>query len=220
MFGGEKTDTFGFLLPAAGTRRKMTRTVLRTTRIVFWLLFPMAVFIVVGALQAWDSGRAKVMQEKHLSMSDTLNLRWHYTPKDVETFWGRLGHDGMGAERRFLEEDLTFPTFYGGAFVLSLLSLLTLAGRTWSRWVLVLPVAIGVAGDWIENLTQLNQLHVFMAGGPLNSDAIARSSVATDAKLAGVIVSTLLLIALSRIAQQRPEVPESSSELSQLGHRR
>jgi hypothetical protein len=45
-------------------------------------------------------------------MSDTLNMRWHYATSDVETFWGKkLGGDGLVAERKFLEEDLTFPTF-------------------------------------------------------------------------------------------------------------
>jgi len=160
------------------------------------------------------------MQDKHISMSATLNMRWHYTTSDVETFWGTLGSDGQVAERRFLEEDLTFPTFYGGALLVSLLSLLSLTRRPWNRWLLVLPVVIGVAGDWIENLTQLNQLHVFMAGGPLNADAIALSSAATDAKLAGVIAATLLVIALSWIAITQPATATSASEFSQLGHRR
>jgi hypothetical protein len=215
-----KTDISSFRLRDAHTRSNHPRTMARTARAIVWLLFPTVVFVVVGRLQALDSGRAKVMQEKHIAMSETLNLRWHYTMSDAEMFWRRLGPDGQVAERRFLEEDLTFPTFYGGALVLSLLSMLSLTGRPWKRWLLVLPVAIGVAGDWIENLTQLNQLHVFMAGGSLDPDAIAKSSVATDAKLAGIILATLLLIALSWIALRKPAPANSPSALSQLGHRR
>jgi hypothetical protein len=214
-----KTDISGFRLRDAHTRSNMPRTMTKTARVIVWLLFPTVVFVVVGWLQALDSGRAKVMQDRHIAMADTLNLRWHYTASDAEKFWGKLGPDGQVAERRFLEEDLTFPTFYGGALVLSLLSLLSLTGRPWKRWLLVLPVAIGVAGDWIENLTQLNQLHVFMAGGSLDPDAIAKSSVATDAKLAGVILATLLLIALSWIAFRQPAPANSPSQLSQLGNR-
>src|SRR5262249_47467349 len=108
----------------------------------------------------------------------------------------------------------------GGALLVSLLSLLSLTRRAWNRWLLVLPVVIGVAGDWIENLTQLNQLHVFMAGGPLDADAIALSSAATDATLAGVITTTLLVIALSWIGIKQRVTATSASELSQLGHRR
>ena len=59
-----------------------------------------------------------------------------------------------------------------------------------------------------------------MANRPLDADAIAWSSAATDAKLAVIITATLLVIAMSWIAFKQPAAATSPSELSQLGHGR
>jgi len=175
-------------------------------RVIAVLIFPVAVFLAVAKLQSSHSGRDAALAAANLSSRDTLNMRWHYDTADVDRFWGRLGSSGRVAEQRFLEEDLIFPTFYGGALALSLYWMLSMARLSWKRWLVLLPVVIGVVGDWTENLTQLDQLRNYIANGinGLDADAIFRSSLATDAKLSGVIVADILLLVLAWMAITRP----------------
>ena len=128
-----------------------------------------------------------------------------YDKDDVNKFWGALGNDGRLAEQEFLKEDLIFPLMYGGALALSLGWVLSMSGLSWSPWLIVLPVVIGVVGDWAENLIQLEQLQRYIDKGKdgLDPGAILRSSIATDVKLAGVLLSSLLLLALVAIFLKR-----------------
>jgi hypothetical protein len=196
----------------------MTRTVVRTLVV---LAIPVVVFAGVGRLQSWHSGRDAAMRAAGLSQHDTLNMRWHYDAKDIDRFWTALQESGRVAERTFLQEDLVFPLFYGGSLAFSLLWLRPRTRVSWKPWHVLLPVLLGVVGDWTENLTQLNLLRGYIPQRPesLNQAAVDLSTFATDVKLGGITVATILLLALTWLAIARP-ASARSADFSQVGHRR
>jgi hypothetical protein len=196
----------------------MMRNVVRA---VVVLVFPIAVFLGFGRLQSWHSGRDAAMQAAGVSQADTLNMRWHYDAKDVDRFWSALQATGRTAERKFLQEDLIFPVFYGGALALSLLWLLPRTRLPWNPRLVILPVVAGVLGDWTENLTQLGLLRGYVPQHleSLNPTAVNLSTFATDVKLGGIIIATVLLLVLTCAAIVRP-ASERSADLSQVGYRR
>lgn len=163
------------------------------------LVFPVVVFFAFASRQAAHSGRDIALKNVSPTDAKPLNTRLHYDVNDVDYFWGALGKDGRLAEQRFLKEDLTFPLFYGGALMLSLGWLLWKGGLSWSPWLVMLPVLLGMIGDWIENVIQLGQLQRYIDSGKsaLDPAAILRSSLATDLKLVGIAASDVLLIALA-----------------------
>jgi hypothetical protein len=150
------------------------------------LLFPTIVFLVFAARQSAHSGRDVALTHVNPADAKPLNTRLHYTVNDVDYFWRALGKDGRLAEQRFLKEDLTFPLIYGGALMLSLRWLLWATELSWSPWLVMLPILLGMIGDWIENTIQLDQLRHYIDAGRKGLDpaAILRSSLATDLKLA------------------------------------
>ena len=196
----------------------MTTTVVRTLVV---LAFPVIVFLGLGRLQSWHSGRDAALYAAGLSQQDTLNTRWHYDANDVDRFWNALQESGRAAERKFLLEDLMFPVFYGGALTLSLLWLLPRTRLSWTPWLVVLPVLAGVAGDWTENLTQLALLRRYVPQhlDSLSLSAVNLSTFATDVKLGGITIATVLLLVLTFAAIAKP-APTRSADLSQIGHRR
>ena len=201
------------------TRRKigaMTRTVVRTLVV---LAFPVVVFLGLGRLQSWHSGRDAALRAAGLSQRDTLNMRWHYDANDIDRFWNALQESGRTAERKFLQEDLIFPLFYGGSLAFSLLWLRPRTRLSWKPWLVVLPVVVGVVGDWTENLTQLSLLRGYIPQRPgsLNLTAVALSTFATDVKLGGITVATILLLVLTWLAIARPASARSTLDFAQLG---
>ena len=163
------------------------------------LALPTVVFFAFAARQSAHSGRDVALSHVNPADAKPLNMRLRYDVNDVDSFWKALGKDGQLAEQRFLREDLTFPLIYGGALMLSLGWLLWESELGWSAWLVMLPVLLGMAGDWIENTIQLDQLQRYIdAGKPgLDAGAIVRSSLATDMKLVGIAAGGFLLIALA-----------------------
>jgi hypothetical protein len=163
------------------------------------LIFPAVVFLAFGARQSAHSGRDVALKNINPTDAKPLNLRLHYDVNRVDYFWGALGKSGQLAEQRFLEEDLTFPLIYGGALMLSLGWMLWKSELSWSPWLVMLPVVLGMIGDWIENVIQLDQLQRYINAGKngLDAGAIFRSSLATDIKLAGIASADVLLIVLA-----------------------
>ena len=162
------------------------------------VVFPTVVFVGVATLQSAHSGRDQALKSATPQNPTPLNMRLYYDNDVVDSFWGALGKSGRVAEQRFLEEDLVFPTLYGGAIAGSLLWLLPVTGLSWRPWLVVSPLVVGVMGDWTENLIQLEQLRRYGALGKngLDASAIRLSSLATDLKLAGVTLSGVLLLVL------------------------
>jgi hypothetical protein len=127
-----------------------------------------------------------------------LNFRLNgYDSTAASAYWEWLGSDGRLAERRFLEADLVFPFLYGGAMLASLLLAWTALGRAFDPTWLVIPVAITVLSDWIENLLHWRQLKHFLQSEPLQAQWIEIASIATSVKLVFFSISMLLILVLS-----------------------
>jgi hypothetical protein len=169
--------------------------------IALMLVVPAAVSIGGAALLTRLSGRATVtaqlakLPEEHRK---PLNSRWRYDRTAVEQHWRALDEDAIAAETRFLEMDLVYPFAYGGAFLTALLLGWAMLGRPFNPVWLLVPVAVTVIADWVENLTVLPQIRAYAAGGAaaLDGGRVAIASVATAVKLAGIIALLVLTIAL------------------------
>lgn len=61
----------------------------------------------------------------------------------------------------------------------------------------MLPVVVGMIGDWTENLMQLDQLPRLITRSGIGEVAIALSSPATDIKLGGIAVASVLALWLA-----------------------
>jgi len=166
---------------------------LNLVKVVIALAFPTVVFVVFNRFQEARSGRDVTLAHMQ-PVVKPLNMRLHYNVDDAVRFWGALGDNGRRAEEAYLKLDLTFPLIYGGALMISLGWLLMASGTTWRPWLVMLPVVVGMIGDWTENLIQLDQLPRYMPSGPsgLDAGAILQSSVATDIKLGGIAVASVV----------------------------
>jgi hypothetical protein len=131
-----------------------------------------------------------------------LYVRWKgYSSYEVALYWQRLNDrplpNMLPAERFLLRIDLLFPFLYGSAFALALLSAAHVLGWPLRQPNLVLvPVAIAVLADWIENLVLLAQLERFAKKGHVSIDWIQVASAATTLKTVAVAVSMLACVAL------------------------
>ena len=163
------------------------------------LAFPTVVFLLFGSVQANKSGRQEALARNVPANMKPLNMRWGgYRPEDVDAFRTVLGLDGRIAERRFLEYDLTFPTFYGGALIASLLWTSTALLGGGLPWLVISPVIVGMLADWTENLVQLEQLHRYVPGqaSSLDANAIHVASLATVVKLVSLSIASITLLVI------------------------
>ena len=123
-----------------------------------------------------------------------------YDTTAVARHWDVLDERALQSERRFLELDLIFPTFYGTALAFALWLAWAAAGTTFSPvWIIVL-VAITMIADWTENLIHLSQLQLYMQSGHIGLQPgwIQIASVATSVKLLfffGILAFTMFLTA-------------------------
>ena len=160
---------------------------------VILLLFFLPIFVFGGG--AWIasavSGRHAVVEQQ------PLNQRPGYDTKDVAQYWGALDSSGLRAEQRFLELDLVFPTLYGLALAVSLLTISAMLRSPIHTAWLIAPVVVTVVADWIENLVQLDQLRNFIESGEkgLSAGWIHLSSTVTIVKLLFGVISFLVLFA-------------------------
>ena len=94
--------------------------------------------------------------------------------------------------------DLVFPTLYGTALAVSLVTASAMLGSpVHVAWV-VAPVVVTVLADWVENLVQLDQLRNYIESG--ETGLVARwihvASTATIIKLLFFSISSLALLVL------------------------
>ena len=124
-----------------------------------------------------------------------LNQRWlGYDAGAAAGYWKALGEAGrLAAEPRFLELDLVFPTLYGTAFAVSLVTASAKLGCPLHVAWVIAPVVVTVIADWVENLVQLDQLRDVTA---LDPKWIRVASTATIVKLLFFSISSLALIVL------------------------
>lgn len=118
-----------------------------------------------------------------------------YSVAEAKAYWALLAGD-VASERHMLKVDLAFPVAYGVAFATALLlAWSTLAWSVNPVWLLA-PVAVLVAADWTENIVQLGQLARLNAKGEgeLSATWIGVASLATQLKLAMLLVCTILTI--------------------------
>lgn len=178
-------------------------------RILLVIALPIAVFLGGTFVMSRLTGRGRVVErlERMAGPADRppLGQRLHYDAGAAHRHWGALDDVTRAAEERFLELDLVFPFFYGGALVVSLLIAWATLGRPFHPAWLVGPVAGAVGSDWVENLVQLAQLRRYARGGAhaLQDGWMAVASAATLVKLAGVALASLgLLVLVAVIALQ------------------
>ena len=169
--------------------------------VILLVLLPIVVFMGGARVMLMISGRPTVEGQK------PLNQRWFgYDTKAVDGYWGALDTPGHRAEQRFLELDLVFPTLYGTALAVSLLTASAmLGGPVPVAWV-VAPVVVTVVADWVENLVQLDQLRNHIESGEkgLVTRWIRVASTATIVKLLFVSISSLALLALLLMLLRSP----------------
>ena len=129
-----------------------------------------------------------------------LNMRFlGYDTDAVARHWGALDDRALQSERRFLELDLIFPTFYGAALSFALWRAWNAASVNYSPlWIIVL-VAITMIGDWIENLIHLSQLRLYVENGKgsLQPGFIQVASAATSIKLFFFMGALVLIVILT-----------------------
>lgn len=163
---------------------------------------PFVVFFFGADLMAKLGGRQQITQrlsDQAKADRTGLGLRiFGYDLEAVSRRWAALDPDTRQLERRSLELDLMFPFFYGGALAAALLLAWAALDRPFRPVWLILPVAVTIVADWIENLVQLAQLRLFDASGKagLQSGWIKIASAATTTKLVFYCGSTLLLLGL------------------------
>lgn len=147
----------------------------------------LVVFFGGAALQNKLSGRVNVSGQKPLYRRKT-----GYSVRDVDSYWKALGPAGQKAEKRFLNLDLLFPVFYGGALLWAFwLYWDASRGFPWAAGAVILLVL----SDWTENTAQLVELGRFMGGNALRPVAVGLASVATVVKYWSGVVCVLLLLA-------------------------
>jgi hypothetical protein len=173
---------------------------------------PFAAYVSAGLIMIFISGHNYVKgQLKERAAPDQrtpLYMRWGgYAVTDVAQHWGVLDPRALESERRFLQLDLLFPLFYGGAFVVALLRVWADAGNAFSTILLIAPAVITVLADWTENLIQLAQLRLYVENGKdgLQAGWIKIASAVTITKLyffAGTFV-VLIALAIYKVVRRR-----------------
>jgi hypothetical protein len=175
-----------------------------------WL--PVIACLSAGLIMIVASGHTYVTQqlEERAAPNDRtqLNMRLQgYDTTDVAQLWGVLDRRALDSERRFLQLDLLFPLFYGGAFLLALLRVRRDLDKAFSPVWLIAPVAITVLADWTENLIHLAQLRSYVEQGNegLQAGWIQIASAATIIKIVFFVGTLVLLIYLAiwRIVRPR-----------------
>jgi hypothetical protein len=153
------------------------------------LVLPAVVLLGGGSLMDAVVGRVTIDGIK------PLNTRPGYSPAAIHRYWSEIAREGareqpprdaIAAERRFLQLDLAFPFFYGGALMAGLLAGATALGRRQLTPLFIGLVAFGMLADWVENTTQLTLLARFKADDPTTTLGwVGRvAGVATFLKLA------------------------------------
>jgi hypothetical protein len=175
-----------------------------------WL--PVVAYFGAGLIMIAASGHTYVTQqlEEKAAPNDRtgLNMRLQgYDTADVAQHWGVLDRRALASEHRFLQLDLLFPLFYGGAFLLALLRVRRDLGQAFSPAWLIAPVAITALADWTENLIHLAQLRSYLEQGNegLQAGWIQIASAATIIKIVFFVGTLVLLIYLAiwRIVRPR-----------------
>jgi hypothetical protein len=168
------------------------------------LTFPAIVFIGGAYIMSKLSGREYVTDHLRdtLHPADAKLLNQRLTGYDVEgvsRHWGALDDESRTIERHFLEMDLVFPFVYGAALAGALLFAWAALGRPCHPLWLLLPIAVTVVADWIENLALMRQLRLYAESGKagLEAGGIQIASAATMTKLVCFFSASLLLLCLT-----------------------
>jgi len=165
-------------------------------KLLMALGLPLAVFLAGGSWMMKVTGRGN-FPETAAPESTPLHFRFGgYDVAEVRAYWDWLGADGRLAELRFLELDLLFPLFYGGAILLGLFLIWDALGRPFPRRRLTAPVFVNLIADWTENLTLRHQLRRFLDNEPIEEGWIALAGQATTVKILCFSLAWLLLLGL------------------------
>jgi hypothetical protein len=166
-------------------------------RAVLIIALPIASITLGGSLMMRSTGRDQFPQTE-VAASAPLHFRLAgYRPQDVIDYWTWLGPDGRIAEQRFLQADFFFPCGYASALLLSFYLATRLFRRPPKLCWLILPIAVTVSADLLENTMHLQQLGKFMRGEQLQPHWIQCASIATSSKMIFFWFNLILACALS-----------------------
>jgi hypothetical protein len=171
-----------------------------------WL--PTLVYVGAGLVMIKLSGHDYVKERLNQKAASEdrrgLNMRLRgYDTDAVARQWSALDERALQSERRFLQLDLAFPLFYGGALAIALRQAWMASGRSFPGMVPIAVIALTMIADWTENLIQLSQLRLFEehGAGGLQDVPIQIASAATTVKILFFTSAVLLIIilAISRV---------------------
>jgi hypothetical protein len=181
------------------------------------LCLPVLIYIVCVTIMwvASDQNYAAKQWQDNANGEDRMPLYARpqgYDADAVARHWGALKDDqrALRSQRLFLQLDLFFPLFYGGALAVSLWRVWTVMDERFSRIWLFAPLIVTMVADWTENLAQLSQLRRFVEVGTtgLQPEWIQVASIATTIKVLFFFVTVVLLIVLAyRNAVHRTKLP-------------
>jgi hypothetical protein len=176
------------------------------TRAIVALALPTLVFVGGASLMSRLTDRQAVRERLNRDFPDNprpLNMRFGYDVATVREMWSSLDPAMQDSEQRFLQLDLVFPLVYGAGLAVGLLLMWAAAARPVNRaWLLAL-VGITIVADWIENLTQLQQLRRFLVDQRLDAGWIGLASAATMVKLTFFTAAASAILILTAIAVYR-----------------
>lgn len=177
-------------------------TIKTIIKIIFIIVLPAFTLIVGDKIISKITDRHTTLKLyealEHEEDRTPLNLRLTgYDSHAVERHWAALNTEtSQTSERHFLQADLVLSVFYSAAFFVSLLLAWSLINKQFPLTWLILPLAITLLVDWIENIIHLWQLERFAHTGELQNQWIKIASIATSAKFLFFIFTYLLLLTL------------------------
>lgn len=160
------------------------------------LVFPLSVFVIAGIGMNAITNRPPAIEELRKELGPLNEKAFGYGKAAFRTFYKDLKADGRKVEKTFLELDLIFPFFYGGALAISLLLVWSMLGRPFNpAWIFV-PVVLAVAADWTENLVHLGLTRNVPITGNFDPGAVwvGIASTATIVKIWVLLGSYLSLV--------------------------
>ena len=175
-------------------------------RAIVALAVPTLVFVSGASLMSRLTDRQAVRERLNRDFPDNprpLNMRFGYDVATVRGMWSSLDPAMRDSEQRFLKLDLVFPLVYGAGLAVGLLLMWAPAGRPVNPAWLIALVGITILADWIENLTQLQQLRRFVVDDGLDVGWIGLASAATMVKLTFFATASSAIVILAAAALYR-----------------
>lgn len=160
-------------------------------RAPFWAAGAMAFLVVYSAVTLQTGPRAELRALP--GGTPSLEECPAYSVTEAHTYVSALGPAGREVYRRALVLDLAYPLVFAPALLLCIAVLFSRLLRSERlTWALALLPALAAPLDWLEDALLLALLN---SSPPYPAAIAGVASVATSAKLALVVLSSLLILA-------------------------